>query len=172
MKKFLTLLIATFLLLSIRPVLADDSQVITLKDGSQIKGELVSVAGGIYTVRTPNIGEIKINSSQVVSISNGAAVAPPPYAYPPQQAASDDGLNQKIQSAQSILMNSPEMMAQLQVMMQDPEMMTLLSDPSVTQAVMAHDVKAIQNNPKAQALMNNPKMKALMDKLRNSSNSS
>lgn len=163
------LLITLFLMGFICPALAD-TQVITLKDGSQIKGELVSVGGGVYTVQTAALGNVKVDASQVVNIANGAvAPAANPYA---SQPPSDNGLNQRIQTVQSKLMSDPNMMAQVQQMTQDPELMQLLSDPSLTQAVLSHDVNAIQNNPKAQELMNNPKMKALMDQLRNSSNNS
>ena len=160
--------VSTLMLLTCwtQAVQADNTQTITLKDGSQIKGELISIASGVYTVHTPTMGDIKISSSQVVNITNAQAMpvsAMPPAANP---SSSDNGLNQKIQTAQSRLMADPQMITEIQELMKDPELMQLLTDPSLTQAVLSHDVKSIQNNPKAQALMNNPKMRALMDQMR------
>lgn len=142
---------------------ADDAQTITLKDGSQIKGNLVGITNGTYTVHTPTLGDVKVSTSQVSSITTGAPMPVSPNA---PAASSNNDFNQKIQSAQNKLMNDPEMMQQVTAMAQDPELMKLLSDPELTQAVMSHDVNAIQSNPKAQALMNNPRMKALMEELR------
>lgn len=136
-----------------------EPQTITLKDGSQIRGELTGVAGGIYTVQTPTLGEVKISSSEVASISNGA-----PVAVQHQQAPTVD-LNSRVQEAQSKLMNDPAMMQQLQALAQDPELMRLLSDPELVQAVTSRNVQAVENNPKARQLMNNPKMRALMEQM-------
>ncbi|MEI7998165.1 MAG: hypothetical protein WCH62_01485, partial [Candidatus Omnitrophota bacterium] len=160
MKKLSRLLILSFVILVPRLAFCEDPQTITLKDGSQIKGELLGLSGGVYTIHTPSFGDIKINSSQVANIGSAA---PMPTAL---QAAPDDGLNQRVQAAQAKLMSNPQMVMQIQQMMQDPELSQLLSDPSITQAVMSHDLKAIQSNPKAQQLINNPKMRALMDQLR------
>ncbi len=140
---------------------AEETQTITLKDGSQIRGELIGVGGGVYTIHTATMGDIKILVSQVASISNGAPVPQAQGSTP----ASDGNIDQKIQSAQSKLMNNPQMMQQVQAMAQDPQLMQLFSDPALVKAVMSHDVKAIEGNPKAQELMNNPKMRAIVEQM-------
>ena len=48
-------------------------QIITLKDGSQIKGQLSGIENGIYTVKTPIIGDVHVAASDVASITNGGA---------------------------------------------------------------------------------------------------
>ena len=151
-----------------------DQQVITLQDGSQIKGELVGISNGTYTVKTPLLGEVHIQSAQVASISNpGAASTQAATAAPtnnqPTTTATNPDLNQKIQAAQSQLLANPAFVTDVQALAQDPEIMQLLSDPALVQAVTSKDVNALQNNPRGQALMNNPKMKALIEKLRGSS---
>src|SRR5882672_11301629 len=52
-------------------------QVITLKDGSTIKGELVGISNGVYTITTPLMGYVQIDRAQVVNISAAGADAPP-----------------------------------------------------------------------------------------------
>jgi len=173
MKKHNPLLISLiFVGLVAQVSFAGETQTITLKDGSQIRGELTGVGSGVYTVNTPTLGEVKVNSSEVASISSGSAPLMQQQAQGggyAQQASGGD-FNQKIQDAQKKLMNDPAMMEQLQAMAQDPELMKLLSDPSLVQAVTSHNVQAIESNPKAQALMNNPKMRAIMEQMKSSGN--
>ncbi len=125
-------------------------QVITLKDGSQIKGELVDVQNGVYTVKSALLGAITVNADQVNSIASPEAAA---------------GMNGQIQAAQTKIMANPQTMSELQELIQDPEITQMLSDPALIQAVAAKDPAAVQNNPNAQALMQNPKMRTLMEKL-------
>ena len=143
-------------------------QVITLKDCSQIKGDLVGVKDDVYTVKTSTLGEINVSSSQVANISNPhalpASIVTAPSASPIMGAASSD-ISGQVQAAQAKLMADPQTMTEIQALVQDPEITQLLSDPTLLQAVTAKDPAAVQSNPKAQALMQNPKMRALMDKL-------
>ena len=144
------------------------NQIITLKDGSQINGEITSFSSGVYTVNTSALGYIKISSSQVANIAN-TKTAPGQNSIGTTQPSSNDDINQRIQATQAKVMNDPHMVSGIIDMMKDPEIVQLLSDPELTQKFMSRDVKAIQNDPKAQKLMNNPKMQALMDQLRNNS---
>ena len=159
------LLFFTALVLSANSLCFADQvqQVITLKDGSQIKGELSGIENGQYTIKTPIIGDVHVAASDVASITNGnnpvAAVQTQPS--PPAAVNSD----QQIAAAQQQLISNPQAMASLQQMAQDPEVMQALSDPALVQAVTSHDYQAVQNNPKVQELMNNPKMQALLQKI-------
>ena len=144
-------------------------QVITLKDGSRINGELVGMANGVYTVRTSFSGDVNINSSDVSDISTAGAPAPEQQANATPPAAQNIDVNQKMQAMQAQVMANPEMVAQITQLAQDPEIMKLLSDPSLVQAVTNKDVNAIASNPNGKQLMNNPKMKAIMQQVQGSS---
>jgi len=161
---FLTLMLLMLPVL----LLADDSQIITLKDGSQIRGEITSFASGVYTVNTPALGYIKISSSQVANIANNK-IAPGQNSTGTLQASSNEDINQRVQTTQTQVMNDPRMMSEITDMMKDPEIVQLLSDPDLAKKFMSRDVKAIQNDPKAQKLMNNPKIQAIMEQLRHNS---
>jgi hypothetical protein len=139
-------------------------QVITLKDGSQIKGNLAGIDNGVYTVKTPIIGDVHVAASDVASITNGNNV---PVAAPQNQASGSaaPNMDQQIAASQQKLMSNPQSMATLQEMMQDPEITQALQDPALVQAVTSHDYQAVQSNPKIQELMSNPKMQALLQKL-------
>ena len=166
--------IFTIFVLSITAVsFADQSeQVITLKDDSQIKGVLSGIDNGVYTVKTPIIGDVHVAASDVANIRNGNVPVPAlptnntndPTA-PNQLSPSTPNMDQQIAASQKQLMSNPQSMATLQEMMQDPEIMQALQDPALVQAVTSHDYQAVQSNPQIQKLMSNPKMQALLQKL-------
>ena len=167
-------LILTFLLISMTTAcLADQTdQVITLKDGSQIKGVLSGINNGIYTVKTPIIGDIHVAATDVASITNGNAPAPilptnNTNTLTGLRPSSESGanLNQQIAASQQKLISNPQSMALLMQMAQDPEIAQALQDPALMQAVANHDYQAVQGNAEAQKLMTNPKMQALIQKL-------
>ena len=167
MKKLsiLTVVAASLILTSV--ALANE-QVISLKDGSQIKGELVGIEKGVYSIKTSSMGLIKIESSKVVSVADASWAATTSShggvsSAPTGNAASE--INQKISNTQAKILNDPQAMNAIKDMMEDPELMKLLTDPSIAQAAMSHDVKAIENNPKTHELMNNPKMQAFMKQM-------
>ncbi len=152
-----------FLLLS--PATIHAESVVTLKDGSQIKGEVIGLSDGVYTLKTPIIGEVHVAIADVVNINNGTAM-PQAAALP---SASTENLNQQVKSAQAQLMSNPQTMIELQEMLKDPEIAQLLSNPELVRIVTSNDVNAIAENPQAQALMNNPKMRAFIQKIQGSS---
>ncbi len=145
-----------------------DTQVISLKDGSQIKGELIGIQDGVYTIKTPVIGEVHVKSSEVTGINAEGAV-PAPSAPQPMAATGSIDINTKMQEMQSQLMSNPDAMAEIQQIASDPAITQLLSDPELMRIVMSKDVNAIQNSPKAAELMNNPRIKNLIQKLQGTS---
>ena len=156
-------LLASLVLSANMAAFADQAQqVITLKDGSQIKGELAGINNGVYTVKTPIIGDVHVAASDVASITNGTV---PVAAVQNQPPAAAGNMDQQIAASQQKLMSNPESMATLKEMTQDPEIMQALQDPALVQAVTSHDYQAVQNNPQIQKLMSNPKMQALLQKL-------
>ena len=164
-----TILTFVFFVLTVMPFAVADQneQVITLKDGSQIKGELSGIENGVYTVKTPIIGDVHVAASDVASITTGnsAPVAAIPATVPGSSNGTAPNLDQQVAMQQKQLMTNPQAMADLTQMAQDPEIMQALSDPAIVQAVTTHDYQAVQNNPKIQALMQSPKMQALLQKI-------
>ena len=152
-------------------------QVITLKNGSQIVGELVSLNNGVYTIKAPIIGNVQAAASDVVNIANsrpGNGTVPPGsnnpgqgYSNPtsPSQSGDIPDLNQKIAEEQKQLMSNPESVSILMQMAQDPEIAQLLQDPALVQAVTHHDLQAVESNPRIKQLMDNPKVKEFLKRL-------
>ena len=163
----LILAVAVLILSAITSAFAKQTeQVITLKDGSQIKGELSGIENGVYTIKTPIIGDVHVAASDVASITNGTGNGTAPVAaVQSQSSGSIPNMNQQIADQQKKLMSNPQSMAILQEMMQDPEITHALQDPALVQAVTSHDYQAVQSNSNVQALMSNPKMQTLLKKL-------
>ena len=162
------LLFALFIFSTSMISFADDvQQVITLKDGSQIKGVLAGVNNGIYTVKTPIIGDVHVSAGDVASITNGNAA---PAAAPAANSAPGayNPFSQVVASAQPVafnpqqLMSNPQSMAIIQQMAQDPEVLEALQDPALVQAVQNHDLQSVQNNPGVQKIINDPKLRAML----------
>lgn len=163
------------LLLSVATaVFAEDEQTITLKDGSQIKGVLTKVENGIYTVKTPIIGDVHVAIGDVSTISNGPAATPlgastgssgpVDYSSPPPPTMRS-AMDQQIESSQKQILSDPQSVAILQQMAENPEIMRALQDPELVRAVSNHDYAAVQGNPAVQKLMNDPQFHALLEKL-------
>lgn len=165
MKLLLSLLLIAF---CVPGTALAENQVITLKDGSQVKGELVGINNGVYTIKTPLMGEITVNSDQVAGINAQGFQPAQAQSSGQPSAAADPVLGQKMQDMQNQLMSNPQMLAQIQQLAEDPEIVQIMSDPAFMQAVTAKDISAIQGNPRTQELMNNPKMQAFIEQLRGS----
>jgi len=129
-------------------------QVIHLKDGSQIHGEVLSMQSGTYSVKTRSMGVIRVKSDQVQSIGGA------------QYPAVDKPAESTIQSIQSSLTSNQSVMSSILTLQDDPAMQAVLSDPKVMQAVQNMDMQALAQNPKIKALMNSPQMQRIQDSLR------
>ena len=139
---------------------AQAAKVITLKDGSVIKGNVLQLTDGIYTLETDNLGKVNVAESEIVSI---AAESPPAL-----QATGDTAsaaLKGQAQEIQTNLLSDPSIMAEIQNIMQDPEIRGVLSDPAFMNAIMSYDPKQIQQSEKTQYLLQNPKFQSLMEKI-------
>jgi hypothetical protein len=160
--------VSLWLLCANTMVLADqEEQTITLKDGSQIKGVLTKIDGGVYTVKTPIIGDVHVAVGDVSSITNGPASAGPPSSRDPGPvpSAGSSSMDQQIASSQKQLLSDPKSVGILQEMAGNPEIMQALQDPALVEAVKNHDYAAVQSNPAVQRLIDNPEFHALLEKL-------
>ena len=140
---------------------AQAAKVITLKDGSVIKGNVLQLTDGIYTLETDNLGKVNVAESEIVSIAAEST--------PALQATGDTAsaaLKGQAQEIQTNLLSDPSIMAEIQNIMQDPEIRGVLSDPAFMNAIMSYDPKQIQQSEKTQYLLQNPKFQSLMEKIK------
>jgi hypothetical protein len=162
-----------FLTLSSPFAFAGSTKQIALKDGSVIKGELVSFENGIYTVQTDNLGQLQLPEANVLSVANETIVAQAPQVA--GQAGSTPNFSNKVSAMQNQIMQDPHAMQTVQAMAEDPEIAAMISDPDfvkqLTAAVSDNNVESVADNPKIQRLMSNPKMQALIQQLQGDSGS-
>ncbi len=152
-----------------------ETKAVTLKDGSVIKGELVSFENGTYKIKTANLGDLELAEANVVSVANESMAMPVQQAPQaaqgliPQAGAGTGNFSSQVSAMQNQIMANPDSMQAIAAMAEDPEIMGLLSDPAfvqqLTAAMSGQNVEAVANDPRIQKLMNNPKMRALVEQI-------
>jgi hypothetical protein len=133
------------------------AEVITLTDGSTINGEVLSMNGGSYQIKTTSLGVISLNKSQVSSISAGISA---PREAP--QASSNQSV--AVKSIQSAMTSDRGIMDSIRSLQNDPDMQAVLQDPEVMQAVQSFDLQSLANHPKIKRLMQNAEVKRIQGK--------
>lgn len=154
---------ALLILMFVPCVFAASDKYITLKDGSVIKGELVSFENGTYTVETENLGKLELPEANVLSVATPGAVAQAP------SAAVQPDFARNVSAMQNQIMTDPQAMQAVQAMAEDPEIASMISDPNfvhkLNTAVSNGNVDSVADDPRIQELMVNPKMQALIQQL-------
>ena len=72
----------------------------------------------------------------------------------------------EFKSVQTKVMANPEVLGDIQKLLDDPEVMALFSDPSFLAAVQSGNTAALSTDPRLQTLSENPKVQALIQKIR------
>ncbi|MDP8265259.1 MAG: hypothetical protein P9M12_07295 [Candidatus Aceula lacicola] len=132
---------------------AQNLKTIELKDGSQIKGNVLSLNNGIYSVET-SFGAIQVEEKNILNISSENSF--------PQAQSQKIGKDQMMEYQQQLL-GDPQVLSGIQTIAQDPEIQAAFSDPEFAQAIMAQDLQKLQNSPKFKDLLKNPKMQKLIN---------
>ncbi len=141
------------------PSFAENAKTITLQDGSTIKGNVVSMDNGFYTVETPSMGEVRIADSDIASIAAGEGSDQP-------EMQSNIAATPEFQSVQEKVISNPDIMGDIQNLMQDPEIMAVISEPGFIAAVQSGNTTELQSDPRLQRLIENPKIQLLIEKIK------
>lgn len=176
MKKVFSFLFIS--LLAAQVCFAAGSSRITLNDGTTIFGKVVGMSDGVYKIQTETMGEISVNSDNVVEISSGNSSNKPNIGIIDgsnnRQSYSGYSNNNSGQSnsnassehnsyssqqkdvntmVQSMMMDENYMNKIMQLSTSD-EMQSILNDPEVMEAIQSGDYEFLMNNPKMNSLMN------------------
>lgn len=147
------------------------AKLIHLRDGSSLTGNVISLDRGVYTVKTENLGTMRVRQEDIVSISNpGFAPKEAQTAEPlvPGQMAphlTKSNLGYQVQTLQSSIMSDPELVKDIQVLMSDPEIVQIIQDEAFMQKIMTLDMDTIESDPRYRDLMYNPRMRRFIQKL-------
>jgi hypothetical protein len=151
---------------------------ITLNDGTTIYGKVVGMADGVYKIQTETMGEISVNSDNVVEITSGNSSKKPNIgiidgssnnnrqSYPnysnnsSNQGNSNSRTNNYADKQQDVntmvqsLMMDENYMNKIMQLGTSEEMQSILNDPEVMEAIQSGDYDFLMNNPKMNDLMN------------------
>jgi hypothetical protein len=156
-----------FLLIVSNTAMAADFKTITLKDGSKVKGEVVSMSDSEWTIRTSSMGDVHIADKNISSIIDGDVEIKPKTDMPAPAAVTENiTANPEFKKIQSSIVSDPNVMTDIQALIADPEIMALMSDPGLMATIQSGNTEAIQSNPKLKALSENPKIQAMIEKIK------
>jgi hypothetical protein len=143
-----------FLTLAISAGIATAAEMreIELTDGTIVTGEIVSLTGGVYTVRSATLGTLRIEESNIRTIRLKDSVG---------SSANTGG---EVMSLQNKMMSDGEIMNMIQGLQNDPEFQEILQDPEIMKAVQAGDITTLVANPKFMRLLNNQAVKDIKNK--------
>jgi len=146
-------------------------KIIRLKDGSLLKGRIVDVHNGYYTIQTLVTGPIEVAESDVVSITADRPKSLPSNTggqaknFSTSTASAQMAPSQQIQDMQQKVLADPGIQGELQALTMDPEIMELLGNKNLLDAVFSQDPVRMQNDPNLQKLLQNPKIQQLMERI-------
>ena len=146
MKKlyFFLLLLFTF---TVSDALAGDLKEIQLNDGSLIYCEVISLSDGVYAMKSPVLGSLKIDESNINSIT------------------SIQSTREEIQALKSEMLSNDELLDIILALRNDPDFQAALEDPKVLEAVNSGDINALLANQNFVKLLNNPRILTIRDKM-------
>ena len=131
---------------------ATETREIELTDGSVITGEVVSLSGGIYTVRSGMLGTLRIEASKIRVIRLQGTASP------------SDGGGQ-VKSLEDKMLGDSEIMDTIRALQNDPDLQKILQDPEIMKAVQAGDIAALMRNPEFMKLLNKQAVQDINKKL-------
>jgi hypothetical protein len=131
---------------------ASEMREIELTDGSVITGEVVSLSGGIYTVRSAALGTLRIEASSIRVIRLRGAAAP-----------SNSG--GQVKSFEDRMLGDSEIMDLIHALQNDPDLQKILQDPEIMKAVQTFDIDTLMRNPEFMKLLNKQSVQDINKKL-------
>jgi hypothetical protein len=159
MTRYIPLWVILFLSLGLGSVRAGELREFVLHDGSVITAEILAVRSGVYTLKSPSLGTVTLDAAKVRAIRLHTVTDTAP-ALPPQSA-----VNAEIQRLQQVIQGDAALMQLITALLGDPEIQTVLADPTVMQAVQSHDLSTLLAHPKVMQLLNHPTLREISKRL-------
>lgn len=175
MKKILIISFAILISLPLTSQ-AEQLRLITLKDGSTIKGSILSMQQGSYKIKTKNLGTLRIQDTDIISIQD-TDIQTQPASTPGIKTLRDMNVSGKsmnelqnmpmVKNIQAKMLSDPQMMSDLQELMKDEEFVRIVTDPQFMQSLISGDPNELGNNPRFKYLMSHPDMIRIIEKMYN-----
>lgn len=131
---------------------AGELREIQLSDGSVVSGEVLSLSGGIYTIKSDTLGTLRLEESKVRVIR--------PKSSPRDNAGGDT------KSLQEKMMSDQEIMGLIPSLQNDPEFKKIMEDSELMKAVAAGDIAVLMADPRFMKLLSNPTVQEIQKKVK------
>ena len=138
-----------------RCLVAAELQQIILQDGSQVNAEVLSLNNGVYTLKSPALGQFTVNARQIRTIQ--AIRGTMPHAQTPGPTAAQIDIEQ----IQSSLLANGDTVKIIMDLQNDPAVKAILADRDIMAAIQRGDYTSLANNPKIKKLMNKAEIKQI-----------
>jgi hypothetical protein len=145
------------LALSAQTALAGEIREIELNDGSVITGELLSLSGGIYTIKSDSLGTVRVEETKIRVVRSKT----------PTSSGMQSNSGARIQSGALTdrMMNDTEIMAVIRGLQDDPDFKKILADPEIMRAVKDNDVATLMSKPEFMRLLDKPSVRTIREKV-------
>jgi len=141
-------------------VSADAARVIELSDGSRISGVIIDYGNETYTIQSETLGRLQLRDAQIRSIHSPSQTSERDESLAP--ASSDPATLSQLEHIQSRIMAEPELLSLVMSLQQDPDIIAILNDPQIMQAIMSGQITTLQNHPKFHQMETNPAIQEIM----------
>jgi hypothetical protein len=143
---------------------ANQLREIVMKDGSVIMAEVLSYQNGVYTLHSANLGKLQVQDSAISSIRLPGETTEE-NSVPSTGDVAQQPTQRGIQEARETVLSNPGLLEMVLNMQNDPEVQDILQDPEIMALISAGDVQKLETKPKFIKLMENPKIRALLTQM-------
>ena len=137
---------------------------VVLGDGTMIKGDVIALQDGVYTIATAAVGTLHVRKQEVRSIDETDKAGAKSGVGVGTDASSPE--IDPLDAAKSRIAEDPRLLAMVAALQNDPAVLAVLADPEIAKAIAAGDYVGLMNNPKIIGLMANEKVRAIIDATR------
>ena len=141
-------------------VSADVARVIELNDGSRVSGVIVDYANGTYTIQSESLGRLQLRDAQIRSIQAPAQAKEQAEILTP--ASPDTATLSQLDHIQKRIVTESDGLPLVMSLQQDPDILAILNDPQLMQAIMSGHITNLQNHPKFRQLESNPTIQEIL----------
>lgn len=146
------------LAISAQTALAGEIREIELNDGSVITGELLSLSGGIYTIKSASLGTVRVEEAKIRAVRSKTPTS--------SGLQSNGGASVQAGSLTDRMMNDVEIMTMIQGLQDDQDFKKILADPEIMQAIKNNDFATLMSKPEFLKLLDKPSVRNIQEKVK------
>ncbi|MFZ5800717.1 MAG: hypothetical protein ACOY3D_05005 [Candidatus Omnitrophota bacterium] len=126
---------------------------VELTDGGVIKGEVIALADGVYTIKSAALGEMKIPAEKVLRIE-------------PAEGTSAGSMSSQMEAYKAKILNNAEIMNMISRLAAQPQIQEMVKDPQIQSSAKSGDIQTLLKNKKFTDFVNSPEVQKITNKLK------